>query len=150
MIVATWPVFTHSFSLYLSFSFYFFLSLSFSLALYLSLSLSLSISLFLLFVFCLVHTLYTLSANAAGNRTLCDLCQAKYQRKQTRHRDRRTVEHDAAEELDGTREHRKREQLSCRPDFFFYRSTDLEYVLDSSSRYSSPYMHHPAHEHHSH
>ncbi|XP_017758613.1 PREDICTED: uncharacterized protein LOC108549636 isoform X4 [Eufriesea mexicana] len=34
------------------------------------------------------------------NRTLCDLCQAKYQRKQTRHRDRRIVEHEAAEELD--------------------------------------------------
>ncbi|XP_017797248.1 PREDICTED: uncharacterized protein LOC108578426 isoform X1 [Habropoda laboriosa] len=36
------------------------------------------------------------------NRTLCDLCQAKYQRKQTRHRERRIVEHEAAEELDGT------------------------------------------------
>ncbi|XP_076227212.1 hulk isoform X2 [Nomia melanderi] len=35
------------------------------------------------------------------NRTLCELCQAKYQRKQTRHRDRRHIEHEAAEELDG-------------------------------------------------
>nr|XP_012139952.1 PREDICTED: uncharacterized protein LOC100881857 isoform X2 [Megachile rotundata] len=35
------------------------------------------------------------------NRTLCDLCQAKYQRKQTRHRERRIlVEHEATEELD--------------------------------------------------
>ncbi|XP_050478408.1 uncharacterized protein LOC126867664 isoform X3 [Bombus huntii] len=34
------------------------------------------------------------------NRTLCDLCQAKYQRKQSRHKERRIVEHEAAEELD--------------------------------------------------
>ncbi|XP_076175172.1 hulk isoform X2 [Ptiloglossa arizonensis] len=34
------------------------------------------------------------------NRTLCDLCQAKYQRKQTRHKERRIVEHEATEELD--------------------------------------------------
>ncbi|XP_034174484.1 hulk isoform X1 [Osmia lignaria lignaria] len=34
------------------------------------------------------------------NRTLCDLCQAKYQRKQARHRERRIVEHEATEELD--------------------------------------------------
>ncbi|XP_043516214.1 protein disulfide-isomerase-like isoform X1 [Frieseomelitta varia] len=33
------------------------------------------------------------------NRTLCDLCQAKYQRKQTRQRSK-IVEHEAAEELD--------------------------------------------------
>ena len=104
--------------------------------------LSLSLFLSLLSVFLSVHTLYTLSANAAGNRTLCDLCQAKYQRKQTRHRERKIVEHEAAEELDGTREHRKREQLICRPDlllllffffFFLYCSTDLDYVPDSPS-----------------
>ncbi|XP_076628680.1 hulk isoform X2 [Colletes latitarsis] len=34
------------------------------------------------------------------NRTLCDLCQAKYQRKQGRHKERRIVEHEATEELD--------------------------------------------------
>ena len=104
--------FNLSFSVYIS---------SRSLLLGLSLlSLSLCLSLSLLSVFLSVHTLYTLSANAAGNRTLCDLCQAKYQRKQTRHRERKMVEHEAAEELDGTREHRKREQLSCRPDLFLF------------------------------
>ncbi|XP_076288398.1 hulk isoform X2 [Lasioglossum baleicum] len=34
------------------------------------------------------------------NRTLCELCQAKNQRKQGRHKERRIVEHEAAEELD--------------------------------------------------
>ncbi|XP_078039522.1 hulk isoform X2 [Augochlora pura] len=34
------------------------------------------------------------------NRTLCELCQAKNQRKQGRHKERRIVEHDPAEELD--------------------------------------------------
>ncbi|XP_054003496.1 uncharacterized protein LOC128889677 isoform X2 [Hylaeus anthracinus] len=34
------------------------------------------------------------------NRTLCDLCEAKYQRKQGRHKERRIVEHDPVEELD--------------------------------------------------
>ncbi|XP_076765990.1 hulk isoform X1 [Xylocopa sonorina] len=36
------------------------------------------------------------------NRTLCDLCQAKYQRKQTRQKERRIVEHEAAVEIDDT------------------------------------------------
>lgn len=65
-------------------------------------SLLLGLSFSFLFVFLSVHTLYTLSTNAAGNRTLCDLCQAKYQRKQSRHKERRIIEHEAAEELDGT------------------------------------------------
>lgn len=94
-----------------------------------------------LFFLCLLvrpYVLYTLSANAAGNRTLCDLCQAKYQRKQTRHKERRIVEHDAAEELDGTREHRKKEQLSWWTNFFLYRSTNLECVPDSSSPCALP------------
>ncbi|XP_076673088.1 hulk isoform X2 [Andrena cerasifolii] len=34
------------------------------------------------------------------NRTLCDLCQAKYQRKQTRHKERRNVDHETTEGVD--------------------------------------------------
>lgn len=82
--------------------------------------------------------LYTLSANAAGNRTLCELCQAKYQRKQTCHRDRRHIEHEATEELDGTREHRTAELCDT-----------FNCVTDSSSRISFLCAH-SEHEHNPH